>query len=149
LGPRLVFPAILVVNWVSSCLSFFLERLHCCYIYFSCSYVHTLDPCASNVEFIVDLIKCLYSVDTNQRGHKGWKQTGGQGEDRVTLWITLIFLKLFFNICWFFSQKMKYCDKIFIFYFYFSHSGEISQRENTLLLLCHKFHCFFKFNSIM
>jgi hypothetical protein len=30
-------PPILVVNWVSSCLSFSPERLHCCYIYFHCS----------------------------------------------------------------------------------------------------------------
>jgi hypothetical protein len=32
-------PSILVVNWVSSCLFPFswVERLHCCYIYFHCS----------------------------------------------------------------------------------------------------------------
>jgi hypothetical protein len=36
-GMKLRKPSILVVNWVSSCLSFFLSRLHCCYVYFHCS----------------------------------------------------------------------------------------------------------------
>jgi hypothetical protein len=66
-----------------------------------------------------------------------------QDEDRVTLWITLIFKKKFSIFVDSFPKKMDYCDKTFISYFHFSHFGEISHRENTLLLLCHKFHCFF------
>jgi len=33
-------PSTLVVNWVSSCVSFFLRASSCCYIYFHCSYLY-------------------------------------------------------------------------------------------------------------
>ncbi len=37
-----------------------------------------------------DLIECLYFVDTAERGDRGWEEAQRQGENRVTLWITLI-----------------------------------------------------------
>ncbi len=97
-------PSILVVNWVSSCLSF-PACLHCCYIYFTAlnctTTIISLEPCALNAEFehfilscsnsSWDLMKCLYFSDTTERGDRGWKGTQRQGEDRVTLRITLLY----------------------------------------------------------
>jgi len=85
----------------------FPERLHCCYIYFPCSTSTTtilsLETCASNAEFehfvlrcsisYWDLIKCPYFADTTERGDGGWKEAQTQGEDRVTLRITLLLRK--------------------------------------------------------
>jgi hypothetical protein len=102
-GVKLTKPSILVVNWVSSCLSFFSERLHCCcyiYLYFHysylyynfCNYIWTL--CIRLLSFSIsywDLIKFPYFADTTERGDKGWKEAQIQGEEnRVTLRITLI-----------------------------------------------------------
>jgi hypothetical protein len=64
----------------------------------------SLEPCALNAEyeqFILrfikrsllywDLLKGLYFADTTERGDRGWKEEAQrQGEDRVTLRITLI-----------------------------------------------------------
>jgi hypothetical protein len=38
-----------------------------------------------------DLVKCLYFADTTEREDRGWKEAQRQGEDRVTLRITLLF----------------------------------------------------------
>ncbi len=38
-----------------------------------------------------DFIECLYFVDTTEREDRGWKEPQRQGEDRVTLWITLLY----------------------------------------------------------
>jgi hypothetical protein len=43
---KLVFPPILVVNWVSSSLSFFLSASVCCYIY---SYIFTAPTCTTTI----------------------------------------------------------------------------------------------------
>jgi len=57
LGLKLVFSSTLVLNWVSSSLSFFLSAyLHCCNIYIftapTCTTtIITLEPCALNAEF--------------------------------------------------------------------------------------------------
>jgi hypothetical protein len=40
-GAWMLIMYILMVSWVSSCLSFFLSRLDCCYIHFHCSYLYT------------------------------------------------------------------------------------------------------------
>jgi len=37
-----------------------------------------------------DLLKCLYFADTTERGDRGWKEAQRQGEDRVTVQITLL-----------------------------------------------------------
>jgi hypothetical protein len=37
-----------------------------------------------------DLLKCLYFADTTEREDRGWKEAQRQGEERVTLQITLI-----------------------------------------------------------
>jgi hypothetical protein len=37
-----------------------------------------------------DLIKISYFVDTSERGDRGWKEAQRQGDDRVTLQITLL-----------------------------------------------------------
>jgi hypothetical protein len=48
LGPKLVFPPILVVNWVSSCVSFFLSAFTAP----TCTTtIITLEPCVLNAEF--------------------------------------------------------------------------------------------------
>jgi len=101
-------PSLLVVNWVSSCLSFFLSASTApTYIFTALTCTTTiisLEPCALNAEFqhfvlrwsisYWDLIKCSYFADTTERGDRGVKggpKTGWrQGEDRVSLWITLI-----------------------------------------------------------
>jgi hypothetical protein len=94
----------LMVSWVSSCLSSFLERLHCCYIDFHYSYLYNYykfsQPCVLNAQiqhFVLsfsisywDLIKFHYFADTSKRGVRGWKEAQRQGEDRVTLLISLL-----------------------------------------------------------
>jgi hypothetical protein len=60
----------------------------------------SLEPCALDAEFqhlvlscsisYWDLIKCPYFDDTTERAYRGWKQAQRQGEDRVTLQITLL-----------------------------------------------------------
>jgi hypothetical protein len=98
-GMTLRKPSILVVNWVSSCLSFFLcASSAATYIFTAPNCATTiidLEPCALNAEFQYfvlscsisywDLIKCLYFRDTTERGDRGWKDAQRQGEDRVTL----------------------------------------------------------------
>jgi hypothetical protein len=42
-----------------------------------------------------DLIKCPYFAETTERGDRGWNQAERQGEDIVTLRITLISLRTF------------------------------------------------------
>ncbi len=98
-------PSILVVNWVSSCLSFFLSASTAAtYIFSALPYTITiisLQPCALNADFehfllscsisYWDLIKCPYFADTTERGDRGWKEVQRQGEDKVTLQITLLY----------------------------------------------------------
>jgi hypothetical protein len=97
-------PSILVVNWVSSCLSFFLRASTAATYIFTAPNCATtiihLEPRALNAEFQYfvlscsisywDLIKCLYFRDTTERGDRGWKDAQRQGEDKVTLQITQI-----------------------------------------------------------
>jgi hypothetical protein len=78
----------LVVNWVSSCLSFFpSSSTAATYIFtaLSCtSTIISLEPYALNAEFqhfvlscsisYWDLIKCPYFADTTERGDRGWKE---------------------------------------------------------------------------
>jgi hypothetical protein len=101
---KLKKPSVLVVNWVSSCLSFFLSASTAAsYIFTSLNYtiaIISLGPRALNAEFqhfIVscnisywDLVKYLYFVDITERGDRGWKEAQRQGEDRVNLLITLM-----------------------------------------------------------
>jgi hypothetical protein len=103
-GMKLRKPSVLVVNWVSSCLSFFLSASTAAtYIFTSLSYTTTiisLVPRALNAEFqhfilscsisYWDLIKYPYFADTTERGDRGWKEAQRQGEDRVNLRITLM-----------------------------------------------------------
>jgi len=97
-------PSILIVNWVSSCLSFFLSAsIAATYTLTATTCttnINSLDPCALNAEFqhfvpsysisYCDLIKCLYFADTTERGDRGWKEAQRLGEDRVTLRRTLL-----------------------------------------------------------
>jgi hypothetical protein len=98
-------PSNLVVNWVSSCLSFFLSASAAAtYIFTALTCTTTtiisLEPCALDAEFqhfvlrcnisYWDLIKCPYFADSTERGDRGWKEAQRQGEDRVSLWITLL-----------------------------------------------------------
>jgi len=103
-GMKLRKPSILVVNWVSSRLSFFLNASTATIYIFTdpnkTTTVISLEPGALNAEFqhfilscsilCWDLIKCPYFVDTTERGERGWKRAQRQGEDRVTLQITLM-----------------------------------------------------------
>ncbi len=54
----------------------------------------TLEPCAWNAELLSisywDLIKFPYFADTTERGDKGVKGAQREGEDKVTLQITLL-----------------------------------------------------------
>jgi hypothetical protein len=68
-------PSILVVNWVSSCLSFFLSAstsplLLRTYIFTAPNYctttIITLEPCALNAEFQHFILKCLHFADTTE-----------------------------------------------------------------------------------
>jgi len=77
----------------------FPERLHCCCIYFHCSYLYNyynyLEPCALNADFqhFKD-IKLPYSVNLAQREDRGWKEAQRYGEDRATLRKTLACKKI-------------------------------------------------------
>ncbi len=42
------------------------------------------------------ILKCLYFADTTERGNRGWKEAQREGENRVTLRITLWFVWGFF-----------------------------------------------------
>jgi hypothetical protein len=99
---KLIKPSTLVVNWVSSCLSFLLSASTAAtYILTAPNCTTTiinLEPCALNaaLNFSIsywDLIKCLHFVDTTERERedRGWKEPQRQDEDRVTLWITLLY----------------------------------------------------------
>jgi hypothetical protein len=69
-GPKLVFLPILVVNWVSSCLSFFLSSsTDCCYIYFRCSYLYNY----------YNYSRLLSFADTIERGDRGVKAGSKRG----------------------------------------------------------------------
>jgi hypothetical protein len=94
-------PSILIVNCVSSCLSFFLRASTAATYTFTATTCTTaiisLDPCALNAEFqhfvlsysisYCDLIKCPYFADTTERGDRGGER---RPKDRVTLPITLL-----------------------------------------------------------
>ncbi len=97
--------SIVVVNWVSCCLSFCLNASTAATYIFTAPNCTTttisLKPCALNAaeypHLIIscsisywDLSKCLYFADTNERGDRGWKEAQRQGEEGVTLRITLM-----------------------------------------------------------
>jgi hypothetical protein len=83
----------LVVNWVSSCLSFCMSASTAAtYIFTDRNFRTTiiiLEPRALNVEFEYfrlscsilywDLIKCLHFADTTERGDRGWKGDSKRG----------------------------------------------------------------------
>jgi hypothetical protein len=90
-----VFPPVFPFYWV--------PPLLLKYIFTPPNYATTiigLEPCALIAEYhhftlrwsisYWDLLKSLYFADTTERGDRGWKEAQRQGEDRVTLWITLI-----------------------------------------------------------
>jgi hypothetical protein len=93
-----------MVFWVSPYLSFSLsapERLHCCYIDFHCSdlysyYNSSRTLCikcwdsAFRTEFQHFILRFPYFTDTTKRGVRRWKTGWRQGEDRVTLRISLM-----------------------------------------------------------
>jgi hypothetical protein len=94
-GMKLRKISILVVNWVSSCLSFFLSASTAATYIFTAhngtTTIISLEPCALAFSNWY-LLKCLYFGDTTERfpGDSGWKEAQRQGEDRITLQITLI-----------------------------------------------------------
>jgi len=45
-----------------------------------------------------DLSRCLYFEDTTERGYRGWKEAQIQGEDRVTVRITLLYKNFFLKL---------------------------------------------------
>ncbi len=98
---------LLVVNWVASCLSFCMSASTAAtYVFTDPNFTTTiisLGPRALNVEFqhfrlscsflYWHLIQCFYFADTTERGDRGWKEAQRQGEARVTLGITLLWVK--------------------------------------------------------
>jgi hypothetical protein len=77
-GMKLRKPSILVVNRVSSCLSFFLSAPTAATYIFparNClTIVISLEPCALNAEFqhfILRFIKMFFLADTIERGDRG------------------------------------------------------------------------------
>ncbi len=94
-GMKLRKPSILVVNWVSSCLSFLLSASTAATYIFTAPICTTtiisLELCALNAEFKHFILRLnLYFADTTERGDRGWHEAQRQMEDRVTLCITLI-----------------------------------------------------------
>jgi hypothetical protein len=103
-GTQIIFSPILVVNWVWSCLFFFVSAST------AATYVFTALTCTTTIISLVlaltcittiislrpcaysDLIEFHYYVDTTKRGDRRWKQTQRQGENKVTFLITLIFV---------------------------------------------------------
>jgi len=89
-GVKLRKPSIFVINWFSSCLSFFQSRLPCSYIYFHHSYLHNYYNYSRTLCIkcwylsipYSDLKKFHYFADTTETGVWGWKEAQRQGEDR-------------------------------------------------------------------
>jgi len=52
-----------------------------------------IEPCSLDPCLKWPLIKFPYFADTIEREDSGWKQAQRQGEDRVTLQMTLMWLK--------------------------------------------------------
>ncbi len=104
-------PSILVTNWVSSCLSFFLGTFTAatciCTAPNYTTTIISLEPCALNAgyqHFILRFIKMSLLSDTTERGYRGWKEAQRQGEDRVTLPITLISWRTLVSFSGFFED---------------------------------------------
>jgi len=89
-GVKLRKPSIFVINWFSSCLSFFqsaspaptyIFTTHTC-----TTSIITLEPCALNADisaYHTEILKKFhYFADTTERGVWGWKKAQRQGEDR-------------------------------------------------------------------
>jgi hypothetical protein len=104
-GMKLRKPSILVVNWVSSCLSFFLNTSTAAIYIFTDPNITTtvisLEPCcikcwvsAFHTElqhFMLRFHKNVFTLRIQfKEGKGGWNQAQRQGEDRVTLQITLM-----------------------------------------------------------
>ncbi len=101
-------PSILVINWVSSCLSFLLSASTAATYIFTArnctTSIISLEPRALTAEsqqFTLscsisywDLIKCLYFADTTERGDREGER---RPKDMVTLRITLISLQFIFK----------------------------------------------------
>jgi hypothetical protein len=91
----------LVVNWVSSGLSFFLSASTAATYIFTAPYCTTniisFEPCALMLSISIshwDLLKYFHFMETTERGVRGWKEAQTQGEDRVILRITLLYFTL-------------------------------------------------------
>jgi len=96
-------PSNLVVNWISSYLSFFLSTSTVAtYIFTNPNrtiIIISLEPCALNVEFQHFIVSYSISYETYQnvfilliplkKGIRRWKEVWRQGEDKATLRITL------------------------------------------------------------
>jgi hypothetical protein len=102
---KLTKSSILVVNWVSFCLCFFLSASTAATYIFTAPNCRTiiisLEPCALNAEYQHFILMSwsisywylwqrLYFADTTERGNRGWKEAQRQSEERVTLEISLI-----------------------------------------------------------
>jgi len=87
-GVKLRKLSILVVNWFSSCLSFFQSASTASYTYFHYSYLHNYynysrTLCIKCWYLSIsywDLKKFHYFADTTERGVWGWKEAQRQGE---------------------------------------------------------------------
>jgi hypothetical protein len=82
-GMKLRKPSILAVNWVSSCLPFFLSAFTAAtYIFTSLNCTTTiisLRPRALNAEFQHFILR-FNKMDTTERGDRGWKEAQRQGD---------------------------------------------------------------------
>ncbi len=64
-----------------------------------------LEPCALNAEYQHFIVKFPYFADTTERGDRGWKEAQRQGEERVTLGLTLMISpKSLYYQNWWFSE---------------------------------------------
>jgi len=97
-GVKLQKPSMLVVNWISSCLSLFLNAsIIATYIFttFTCTTtIISLKHCALMLNFNIsywELVKCPYFVNTTKRNDRWWKEAQIQGENIITLWIIIMF----------------------------------------------------------
>jgi len=92
-GMKLRKPSILIVNRVSSCLSFFLSASTAATYIFNAPNCTTpiisLESCALfcwvfSISYW-DLLKCLYFADSTERGERVWREAQRQGEESMFL----------------------------------------------------------------
>jgi hypothetical protein len=104
---KLIKPSILVVNWVSSCLSFLLSASTAATYIFTALTKMNLEPCALNAEFrhFLRFNKSVFTLWIPQKARigvkrggpkRGWRQGYFTDNFNKHSWIEMILLKFLF-----------------------------------------------------